>query len=311
MTTAMQPQIAPLWQTRLQNQAHNAKTAIRTGDFLTFHVLQAVEELKFSAPSPVPSLTSSTDVSAATQDLKNLNTATVGSLNDKFGDYATDTDKLKDDPNPDKNAWQARIKANGQDLKTKADAAIDASTDQAIAKITELPAASQDGVASGFMTGRNAVFSFVDNMGKQIMNVLNNIADFFKGIWDSMVNAWNSVKNAAQDAWNTITGIFSVVSPVLRIDKGTPFKATWPQEATAAIVSTAIGKTLQLLAQRGIVASHKVVKLGPTGLSAELSLYDIGETGGDPDTATIKTKFEEALDQAAKAVGVVKPSIDV
>lgn len=311
MTTPMQSQIAPMWQTRLQNQAHNAKTAIRTGDFVTFNVLRAIDELKFSTSSPVPTLTSSADVSAATQDLKDLNTATVGSLNNQFGDYATDTNKLKDDPNPDQNAWQARIKANGQDLKAKADAAIDASTNQAIAKIAELPGPSQDGVASGFMTGRNAVFSFVDNMAKQIMNVLNSIADFFKGIWDSMVNAWNSVKNAAEDAWNTITGIFSFVSPVLRIDKGVAFKATWPQEATAATVSTAIGKTLQLLAQRGIVASHKVVKLGPSGLSAELSLYDIGETGDDPDTATVKAKFEEALDQAAKAVGVVKPSIDV
>jgi hypothetical protein len=256
-------------------------------------------------------LTSSADDSAATQDLKDLNSATVGTLNNKFSDYAVDTQKLKDDPNPDKGAWQARIMASGQDLKAKADAAIDASTNQAIAKINELPAASQDSVASGFMAGRNAVFNFIDNLGAQIMNVLNNIADFFKGIWNAMVDAWNSVKNAAQDAWNSITGIFSFVSPVLRIDKGAPFKVTWPQEATAASVSTAIAKTLQVLAQNGLVASHKVVKLGPSGLSAELSLYDIGETGGDPDNGAVKTKFEEALDQAAKAVGVAKPTIDL
>src|SRR4051794_4292166 len=109
---------APMaWKARIESHAISAKVAIETNDFTFFHILRANDHINnidktalfFKAATPAVA-------DPAKTDLDNINTATVSSLNNGFNDFKTDTERLKDDKNPDKSSWNARIRANGEAL---------------------------------------------------------------------------------------------------------------------------------------------------------------------------------------------------
>lgn len=267
MATATTPIAVPAtWKTTLQTNAQKAKAAVQNNDFTFFHVLGANGVT--GGVDPLATLFTATDPVTADQaqkDLENLNTGTVGTLNAGFNNFATNTEKLKDDKTPDQPSWIKQIQDNGAKLKQQSNEAIDKSTDQAIATISALPPDAQDSAANFYQKGTQAVMNFVQNLTGALNNVLGKIADFFKGIWDAMENALNSVKDAASSAWHAITGIFgfSIVSKpasMALLSAPQTYQATisWPAET--AVATAALGLD-QLLNQ---VSRHDLVFLART-----------------------------------------------
>src|SRR2546423_4167917 len=117
--TAGAADVAPgAWQTRIESHAASAKLAIETNDFTFFHMLRANDHINaIDTTALFFQAAGGPDPGAVKTELDNINIAVVGSMQKNFEKFKTDTERLKEDKNPKKEAWEATIVDNGEKLK--------------------------------------------------------------------------------------------------------------------------------------------------------------------------------------------------
>jgi hypothetical protein len=157
------------WAMAIKLNAEYSKMAFRNNDYSFLKIIQATPRATTDGQGKVSPLLADADSSSSVDPsdqnvLNNISVATLGSLKSHSDDFTAQTTAMKDDKNPSKDDWTAKIKKNAADLKKKNDDAVDAAADQAIAKINDMPGPTQDAAANIFITGTNIVNGFVQKI---------------------------------------------------------------------------------------------------------------------------------------------------
>jgi hypothetical protein len=186
------PPPAKPWAMAIKLNAEYSKMAFRNDDYSFMKIIHATPRATTDALVKLSPLFAEADSSSSVDPvdqnaLNNISVATLGSLKSHSDNFTAQTTAMKDDKNPSKDDWTAKIRQNAADLKKKNDDAVDAAADQAIAKINDMPGPSQDAAANIFIMGTNIVNGFVQKIRDFAVNILNSVMDFLKGIWDKLV----------------------------------------------------------------------------------------------------------------------------
>lgn len=110
------------------------------------------------------------------------------------------TEELKNDPNPDKPAWEERMNQQREELKRRSTEIIDQKTDEAIDYIYTLPDQERETAADFWGTIPAGFIQFWSDAWDWIVTAVKAVVDWITDMWETIKAAFKQVGKAFQDA---------------------------------------------------------------------------------------------------------------
>lgn len=140
--------------------------------------------------------------------LKQIGGESIAEHKDAADEMHNLTEELKNDPNPDKPAWEERIKEKREGMKRKSSEIIDQKTDEAVDYIYTLPDQERDTAGDFWGIVTAGFIQFWADAWDSIVTAVNAIVDWTSGMWETVQSAFEQVERAFKNAWEWLKNLF-------------------------------------------------------------------------------------------------------
>lgn len=149
------------------------------------------------------------DVDPEVRDkLKQVGGESIAEHRDGADEMHNLTEELKNDPNPDKPAWEERMNQKREELKRKSSEIIDQKTDEAIDYIYTLPDQEREVAADFWGTVAAGFIQFWSDAWDWIVTAVKAVIDWITDMWETIKAAFKQVGRAFESAWEWLKNLF-------------------------------------------------------------------------------------------------------
>lgn len=140
--------------------------------------------------------------------LKQVGGESFAEHKDGADDMHNPTEELKNDPNPDKPAWEERMNQQREELKRRSAEIIDQKTDEAIDYIYTLPDQERETAADFWGIIAAGFIQFWSDVWDWIVTAVKAVVDWITDMWETIKAAFKQVGKAFQNAWEWLKNLF-------------------------------------------------------------------------------------------------------
>ena len=185
------PIAEPEWAESIHFDLFHCKLATATGDFAYFHNTRAQWGNKRHVFNELDDKTKAA-LGAINEQAALAHNTVMEKLKDNIENTEIDKSKPEDVQKQD---WETAIRIQNEEAKKTINDQMDATAEEAISVIKQLPEGTQSIAASAYQVGVNLVMTAFEFLAAKIKEIYNHIVDFLRGVWDVLVNTYEAVKD--------------------------------------------------------------------------------------------------------------------
>jgi len=213
------PAGVPMWKHKLQTKATFYKECHQEGNLDKFFEVYPIPQvLQARVLALIANPTSLTDAPPAPEP-SGLPASITGPLKEHADQMVAEhkagadkvqamADQLKADPNPDKNAWKAKLNKKREETKDLSVKSIDDTFNNVIATIETLPEANRDAAADFWDFVNSGFLGFWNGIWKGLEKIFDAVVQWLSNMWETIKAAWNTVQHGFEDAGHWISSLF-------------------------------------------------------------------------------------------------------